>query len=312
MAPAPRFACTTCCREFIRDFFTKEEDKEKVRTCLFCDLTEKLRVDIRKNSEKLGQLDNRMTLWENDAGLVTAKAIDLEQRETTVSGKIDNLETRIVTIESKVEDSGIFQPARKTCRSVVGVQAREIPTQNRFSLLEDENEDDHSIILIGDSLVRDQSQEFCSKGKKRKSLCFPGARIEDILMKFDDIVSNTPEDTTFVVQIGTNNVCSGRSEEILDKYKTLIGKFRESRRKLIISGLLPRYDASSLTLSRMLGINSRLEALCRQEENVFSIDLWDHFNCDRSLYARDGLHLNGIGKARLGRVLDENVRLFFR
>ena len=29
---------------------------------------------------------------------------------------------------------------------------------------------------------------------------------------------------------------------------------------------------------------------------------------DRSLFSGDGLHLNGVGKARLGRVLDEGVK----
>ena len=34
-------------------------------------------------------------------------------------------------------------------------------------------------------------------------------------------------------------------------------------------------------------------------------DLWHHFCLDRTLYAVDGLHLNGVGKARLGRVIGE-------
>ena len=38
------------------------------------------------------------------------------------------------------------------------------------------------------------------------------------------------------------------------------------------------------------------------------VDVWDHFNRDRSLYGKDGLHLSSVGKARLGRVLDEGVR----
>lgn len=37
------------------------------------------------------------------------------------------------------------------------------------------------------------------------------------------------------------------------------------------------------------------------------VDLWDHFSYSRSIYGKDGLHLNRVGKARLGRVLVEHV-----
>ena len=37
------------------------------------------------------------------------------------------------------------------------------------------------------------------------------------------------------------------------------------------------------------------------------IDVWDHFSNDRSLFSGDGLHLNRVGKARLDRVLREDV-----
>lgn len=103
--------------------------------------------------------------------------------------------------------------------------------------------------------------------------------------------------------MGTNNVVNGRTEEIFVK-------FNESHWKLIILGLLPWYDVDSCILSKMLGINRRLKTHYREEDSVFSIYLCDQFSHDRSLYARDGLHLNGIGKTCLGRVSDKN-RSFF-
>ena len=38
------------------------------------------------------------------------------------------------------------------------------------------------------------------------------------------------------------------------------------------------------------------------------INVWDNFSNDRSLFNGNGLHLNRIGKARLGRILDEGVK----
>ncbi len=63
----------------------------------------------------------------------------------------------------------------------------------------------------------------------------------------------------------------------------------------------------SLTLSRMIGINALVQNLCK-EEGVMYVDVWDHFSRDRTLYVKDGLHLSSVGKARLGRVLDESAR----
>ena len=75
----------------------------------------------------------------------------------------------------------------------------------------------------------------------------------------------------------------------------------------MVWGLIPRYDVGPLVLSRMLGINTRLEKLCSKED-VMYVDVWDHFSNDWSLFSEDGLHLNRVGKARLGRVLDEGVK----
>ena len=66
------------------------------------------------------------------------------------------------------------------------------------------------------------------------------------------------------------------------------------------------YDVGPLILNRLLGINTRVEKLYRRED-VMYVDVWDNFNKDRSLFIGDSLHLNRVGKARLGRVLDEDA-----
>ena len=180
-------------------------------------------------------------------------------------------------------------------------------TSNRFQVLEDEVRDEPSFTLVGDSLVRHQDEEFCIQGPRRKHACFPGRKIEDITERIDDLVANSSDESVFVYLVGTNNVVRGGSEGVLRKYKEMVRKLRDSRRRSVVCGLIPRFDANPSTLSRMLGINARLEDLCRKE-GVMYVDVWDHFSSDRSLYGKDGLHLNRVGKARLGRVLDEGMR----
>ncbi len=70
---------------------------------------------------------------------------------------------------------------------------------------------------MGDSLIRHQDEEFCKKGPRRKHVCYLGRKIEDITDKVGDLVVNASEDAVFVYFAGTNNVVSGRSEDILEK-----------------------------------------------------------------------------------------------
>ena len=171
--------------------------------------------------------------------------------------------------------------------------------QNRFQVLEGEVRDDPCVILIGDSLIRHQDEEFCVKGPRRKNFCYPGKKL----------IVNSSEENVFVYQVGTNNVVKGRSEVVYDKYKAMIRKIKDSCRRSVVCGLIPstRYDVGPLVLNRMLGINTRLEKLYSKED-VMYVDVWDHFINDRSLFSGDGFHLDRVGKARLGRVLDEGVK----
>lgn len=144
MALAPRYSCPTCHRDFTNDSLIKDEDK--FISCMFCDTFLRFRAAIRHNSEVLESLDNRFKSWESGAGLITVKAVHIEDKEAVLTIRGDNLESRMVSTESKVDDRGTFQPARKTWQPKVGAQIREVPTQNRFSVLRDEVQEDPSTV----------------------------------------------------------------------------------------------------------------------------------------------------------------------
>lgn len=55
---------------------------------------------------------------------------------------------------------------------------------------------------MGDSLVENQDEEFCSKGRRRKHFCYPGRNIGDITEKLDNLVVNSSEETLFVHLVG--------------------------------------------------------------------------------------------------------------
>ena len=46
-------------------------------------------------------------------------------------------------------------------------------------------------------------------------------------------------------------------------------KIKDSCRRSVVYGLIPRYDVDPLVLSRMLGIYTRLEKLCSREDVMY-------------------------------------------
>lgn len=91
---------------------------------------------------------------------------------------------------------------------------------------------------------------------------------------------------------GQKSVVSGSSEEILSKYNTLMSKLRDGHRRSMFCGLIARRNVNSLILTKM---HTRVQDLCKGE-GVICVDVWDHFNMERTLYGTDGLQLSSIGK----------------
>ena len=282
-------------------------ENEEYTHCLFCELMRKVNAkateiykvveDVRKEiGEIKGARQDR-----NESGANVAEKI------SDVMCKVEQLEEKIAGVEIKIDESEGFQIVRNGGKVKTSAKYSGIVTRNAFQVLGDEVGDEPSVTLVGDSIIRHQDEEFCKKGPRRKHFCYPGKKIEDITERVDDLVANSSEKAVFAYFIGSNNAKSGRSEEIMMKYKALIRKLKDSRRQSVICGLIPRYDVNPLTLSRMIGINTRVQDIC-QKEGVMFVDVWDHFNRDRSLYGKDGLNLSSVRKARLGRVLDESIR----
>ena len=102
------------------------------------------------------------------------------------------------------------------------------------------------------------------------------------------------------------NFKNTNSEELLEKYKRLIGTLKEKQSKFIVSGILPCIGAENHLYNKAFSTNDRLKSLC-SKKNVEFINLWNHFYDQQILFNHDGLHLNPVGSARLGRLLSDAV-----
>ena len=182
-----------------------------------------------------------------------------------------------------------------------------ISTYNRFKVLNEEEEDALETRLVGDSLVRTQLSEFVGRARaSRRRFCMPGARLDDITAACDEAASGAEDNALFVIHAGTNDVEFTRSEELMEKYKRMIQRFKTKSHNVIISGILPRTRAPAHFYDRAFSTNSRLRTLCT-DEGVDYVNLWDDFYNKPFLFQEDGLHLNEVGSARFGRLLSNKV-----
>ena len=182
-----------------------------------------------------------------------------------------------------------------------------VETQNAFGPLADLVDEQEDTILVGDSMIRNQLEEFCERSpKKRKRYCYPGAKIDDITDELKVIMEKEKQDSLYIVHVGTNDVKTTSSESLIAKYRQMISTLKEKRTNFIVSGILPRLNAENQFYNKAFSTNDRLKSLC-SEENVEFINLWNHFYDERSLFNRDGVHLNPVGSARFGRLLNDVV-----
>ena len=110
-----------------------------------------------------------------------------------------------------------------------------------------------------------------------------------------------------VVHVGMNDVGRVRSEELVDRYKELLREIKESDRRCIVSGVLPRQGVRGWWLSHATGLKERLMRMCG-EDGVDFIDEWSRFYGRQELYARDGVHFSRKGVHELSECLERAVQ----
>ena len=142
--------------------------------------------------------------------------------------------------------------------------------------------------------------------KTKEKILLSWGEIDDITKALEDITEKEKHDSLYIVHVGTNDVKNTNSEELLEKYKRLIGILKEKRSKFIVSGILPRIGAEKQFYNKAFSTNDRLKSL-RSKENVEFLNLWNHFYDQQILFNHDGLHLNPVGSSRLGRLLSDAV-----
>ena len=169
-------------------------------------------------------------------------------------------------------------------------------------------------LLVGDSLVAREAGRFFSQLRPANSeRAFPGARVKKVTEEVAKL--NLYRDSTLLLTVGGNDLflknknrrCVS-SEGLVGDFDWLIRTAKSKTSRLIVVGLVPRKNRSGEEYSRALGVNRRLESLCKSYSIRF-IDPRATFYGRDSLFQRDGTHhFSSHGARVFARLL--NKRLF--
>jgi len=148
-------------------------------------------------------------------------------------------------------------------------------------------------MVVGDSIVRNVRAEHSDM----KVECFPGIKIEQLhrVIEKHDLVS--PD--TVVIHVGTDDLRTTRNlDTVMGEVYALVcmAKKKLPNCRLALSGVLRRRDVSW----RHVGaLNDRFNWVA----NALGLSFIDPNSwIEDGNFARDGLHLNGRGKRRLGHL----------
>ena len=306
--------CIGCRGRFARQYFSFSSE-----TCRLC-TTEKAMKDCQDENK---ELKCKVKILED---FVTSHiGVDASIIHTDVTAQISASPSYDAEAASAITPNTLPSPPtpEQVCISdqnfeVVTNGARvksEMPimpvmTQNSFGPLADLMDEPEDSIIVGDSIIRHQLEEFCGRApKQRKRYCFPGAKIDRITNSIEEIVNKEKSDSVYIVHVGTNDIKTTNSEELMERYKRLIMTLKAKRSKFIISGILPRIGAEGQFYNKAFSTNDRLKSFC-SKENVEFINLWNHFYDQQILFNRDGIHLNPVGSARFGRLLNDALNAY--
>lgn len=311
--PVTRFTCSQCkVYHWISNFPTGNLTASSV--CYFCSLNSNIN-DIKKEIQDIKDLiKNINSKSENE--------ISNNQSATSSACNVMNVISKALNNTEQLQNQANFLRKRSTddmrdnddkfINVVNGAKPKvsnefQLTTFNPFSGLEIEK-CERETVLIGSSMVKNMDKEFVLRNKnKRKCKSYSGATISDVKNELKNI--DIKSDTLACTMIGSNDIYRNETNtnDLIQKYKDLLKTIKEKSKNVLCFGILPRNFMGVRYLSKAMYFNHKLEELCTSE-NVFFANLWSNFSDDNSLFRKDGVHLNDIGDARLGRLIDMEVK----
>ena len=96
-----------------------------------------------------------------------------------------------------------------------------------------------------------------------------------------------------------------RQDELTQRYESVVRSLRMKTDKVLITSVLPQPRDGAAGVELIRTIIRSLRTMCDRAGAEY-VDLYPHFDGVRGIFC-DGLHLNGWGAARFGRLLNQAV-----
>ena len=157
-------------------------------------------------------------------------------------------------------------------------------------------------LIIGDSIIRN------IRFFNATTLCFPGATVQDILLRLPGVLRDLPTSVQrIIVHVGCNNAMLQQSELTKNEFNKLLHSLNNSGKSVYISGPIPSLGRGSERFSRVLSLHTWLQSACRTH-NVGYIDNFNLFWDRASYFKSDGIHPNKQGNLMLAANLQHAVQ----
>jgi lysophospholipase L1-like esterase len=264
------------------------------------DVSSKIVIDEMKLDEEVKRLENRI----NEA-LSSAAAVELRVREMAV-----NWPTPQESSTGNGSSSSVPAPSRMEAESSNSMQKadgvrKEVNTRKTVGFAEKfKNKPKDTVLVVGSSMVRGVGGCLERDSDMYTKVDYSGARIENIQERLGEI-GEKPQ-SHLVLMVGTNNLSGEGTSQIMNRYKELISAAKSYRyRKISVVGILRRSDRGSYINSKRVGINLRLEELCR-ENDVGYIE----GGTGVEHLSGDGLHLNDEGQDKVAGAIFRHCNLY--
>lgn len=130
---------------------------------------------------------------------------------------------------------------------------------------------------------------------------FGGSQFSDLIYFYDKLIGKFNPDIIFIYE-GDNDIASGKKpSEILKDAKTLLSKIRKDFKNVPVVFISVKPSIKRWELNRKyIATNKKLAKLCKKENNVWYIDVWDimldeNGKLQTDIFIQDGLHMNSKG-----------------
>ena len=154
-------------------------------------------------------------------------------------------------------------------------------------------EERSKVLILGDSELKYIDERKLSNSKNKVIVrSISGLKTSQLLQSFYNILGRSFDQ--LIVHVGTNDLRMSSVTEILKKYENLTQEL--GSRHLAFSSIIYRSDSRDLN-RKGLEVNEELRKFCKEKGH----DYIDNSNLTATHLARDGLHINESGQARIAR-----------